>query len=225
MWQAFTIQTVLKSITAQSWFDAANHNLDLLLSDHAVCERKAAAYALNVIKHSGHLQSRQHDTGIRRDEKTPLASLHHQMIQEMSVIVREEMLHFEQVLSWIDRLGFELIERKPARYGKALLADLTKQDPLRFLDELLFAALIEARSCERFLGLSKSLQQKDLADYYLRLHRAEARHFTVYLKWAFCFFEQDKVNEHLKRLAEREAALLDQHEDLYRFHSGTGQAW
>ena len=153
--------------TPECWFEQALKHLPLLLIDHANCEKKAAATALN-------LMFRYVD---RRD-----------LLIKMAQLAREELLHFEQVVQWMQRLSVDYVHLSPSTYASQLHAAIDKQEPNRLVDTLIIGALIEARSCERFAGLSKLMRAKavhvDLAGYYDFLVKSESRHFQDYLDLA-----------------------------------------
>ena len=190
---------VLKINTPAVWYDTAINNLPVILLDHAWCERKAAQSALGLLN------------------KTAKPKIQIQL----SRIVREEMRHFEILMPWLKAYGVQWRFLEPPRYGKQLLNSRETQPEKRICDTLVIAALIEARSCERFLGLAERLADERLAQFYHKLMLAEKRHAHVYLDMATQWgFSEHEVTESLERLSAVEGALISQPEGLLRFHSG-----
>jgi tRNA-(ms[2]io[6]A)-hydroxylase len=190
---------VLCAPTAQRWFDVAAERWQELLVDHANCEKKAASTALSLI--------------FTYAEDFALT-------ERLSRLAREELRHFEQVQKFMRELGVSFMRLSPARYAEGLRRSLRKDEPQRLLDLLLCGALIEARSCERFVGLAPHLAQP-LAGFYAGLAQSEARHQQLYLRLA----EQRAGNEHwqerLRELSSIEAELATLPDPQFRFHSGT----
>ncbi len=196
---------ILLAPTPAAWVDVAVERWPELLLDHASCEKKAASTALSLI--------------FTYPEDRPLCAA-------LSRIAREELRHFEQVQSVMHELGVRFERRKPGRYGVGLRALLRTANPGRKLDLLLVAALIEARSCERFRLLAPRLFSP-LAELYGRLERSEARHFELYLE--FARLESARATAEaadtgwgarLLELAAREAQLATLPDTEFRFHSG-----
>lgn len=188
-----------KSRTSDKWLDKAAANLDLLLVDHAHCERKAA------------------DTGIRilkaYQDKPSLQA-------PISKLVREEMRHFELVLSILKKRGIPFQSLSACTYGQSL-HEVTHKNcrELRLLDWLLIASIIEARSCERFYSLAPKLED-DLGRFYFKLYEAEKRHFQLYLQFAYDLFEPKQVDLRVDELLDIESEIISGCEEVFRFHSG-----
>lgn len=127
---------LIRYATDPRWYHTAVSQLDLLLIDHAHCEKKAASFAMGMI--------------YRYVDRADLLAL-------LSPLVREEMLHFEQVMGLLKARHITYRSLPAARYTRLLLGQVCQTEPNKLLDTLLIAALIEARSCERFLGLSRIL--------------------------------------------------------------------
>jgi tRNA-(ms[2]io[6]A)-hydroxylase len=194
------VQRVLDFLVCETpvaWFAAASDNLDLLLIDHAHCEKKAAGTALSLLYRY-----------VDRPE----------LLQICSRLAREELKHFEQVHALIVQRGIDYRHISPSRYASGLRSCVRTTEPERLVDTLLTAAVVEARSCERFLGLTRVLDE-DLAVFYRRLLASEARHFEQYLALAELYATKpfdDKVAE----LLERDAHLVTDEDEEFRFHSG-----
>lgn len=155
----------LKLLTDPRWANIAEDNLEEILTDHAWCEQKAASNAITLITQN---------------------SEHQDLVEEMTAIALEEMEHFQMVINIIKERGYTLgRERKDDYVGR--LVKFSKKDGSRnqaFIDRLLFAAMIEARSCERFRVLSLNLADKELAKFYHALMVSEASHYTTFLNFA-----------------------------------------
>ena len=200
--EQLTPEAFLRCSTPASWVEAAVAKLDVLLVDHANCEKKAASTALALM------------FAYPEDRKLTAA---------LSRLAREELRHFEQVQRMMETLDVPYIRMKPGRYGAGLRATMRTADPGRKLDLLLIGALIEARSAERFRLLAPRLQDP-LADFYTTLERSEARHFELYLNLAHdvdVSKNKAESERRLKTIAEREAELVTSPDEAFRFHSGT----
>ena len=185
--------------TPDEWLAAAPEHLGELLIDHANCERKAALTALGLIH--------------RYPE-------HGDLVFRMSRLAREELRHFEQVMTRMAERGIPYRSLSPSRYGAALNGLAAKHEPLRLIDSLLVGALIEARSWERFRSLV-AVVDKELGAFYQRLLDSERRHFVSYLKLARRWVRSPRLlEERLERLVQREAELIMAPDPEFRFHSG-----
>ena len=184
--------------TPERWLVQVEKNLDLLLIDHAHCEKKAAGVAMNLL----------------------FAYVEHaELTRAMTEIVREELDHFHQVREIIDQRGVRFHKLPPSRYGPRLHELVGKHEPERAVDRLLVAGLIEARSCERFGLLRDRLADRELADFYGGLFESEARHHSTYVKLAKEFLPEEAVRVRLGELAEAEAAIVVEGEAEVRMHS------
>jgi tRNA-(ms[2]io[6]A)-hydroxylase len=106
----------------------------------------------------------------------------------------------------------------PSRDGSRLHELIRKQEPLRAVDRLLVAGLIEARSCERFDLLRRNVRDEELAAFYGSLFEAEARHHATYVRLARLFGSEDEVNDRLKELAMAEARIIEEGDPRPRMH-------
>ena len=184
--------------TRPEWFESIEPHLDLILIDHAHLEKRAASTALSMIFHYTGLE------GVPR---------------RLSDVVQEEMEHFTRMLDLLDARGVELIRLDPAPYAKELVREIRNHEPERFLDRMLVAALIEARSCERFSVLAENLDDPRLKEFYYELFESEARHYTLYTGIARLHFPEEVVKVRLKELATLEVQALRKGQDLPRLHS------
>ncbi|MCG7199290.1 tRNA isopentenyl-2-thiomethyl-A-37 hydroxylase MiaE [Marinobacter pelagius] len=191
------IHDFLPCRTPQKWIDNALANQDLLLIDHAHCEKKAASTALS-------LMYRYVDN---RD-----------LLNKMSRLAREELRHFEQVLAIMNKRGVDYGHLTPARYAAGLRQAVRAEDPGRLVDVLIVGAIIEARSCERFAALAPYLDDK-LTDFYNGLLKSEARHYQDYLKLAVQA-NGGPVDERVGAFLAIEKELIESPDSEFRFHSG-----
>ena len=195
------LSQLLKCSTPPAWLDAAAVNTELLLLDHANCEKKAAATALSLVFEYG--------------------DRHPAMQAVLSRLAREELRHYEQVLLLMQRYGVNFRPLSASRYAGGLRSHVRKHEPERLLDLLVIGALIEARSCERFQALAPALDT-GLADFYRGLAAAESRHFGVYMKLAEVI-GAGGIEDRLDYFAVIEADLITAKDHEFRFHSGPPQ--
>jgi len=188
----------LKSATTTQWVQQVRENLEEVLIDHAHCEKKAARTAMNLLC--------AYDT-------------HVDLCREMTLIIAEELEHFEQVCALLNRRSITFRRQQPAAYGKELNKLVRSNEPDRAVDRLLVAGLIEARSCERFAVLRDHLEDQELTAFYGSLFESEARHHTTYLKLARGFASPESVAQRLDELASDEQSILSRGSRLPRMHS------
>ena len=192
------ILAFLPCATPPAWIEWAREHQDILLVDHANCEKKAASTALNLM--------------YRYVE-------HPALLDRLSRLAREELRHFEQVIAIMRRRGVDYPQLSAARYAGELRGAVRKHEPGRLVDTLLVGAIIEARSCERFAALVPVLDA-ELATFYGSLLRSESRHFTDYLRLAEQLGSKEEVARRLPVLLERERVLIESPDSDFRFHSG-----
>jgi tRNA-(ms[2]io[6]A)-hydroxylase len=191
------IHDFLSCRTPKKWIDNALANQDLMLIDHAHCEKKAASTALSLM--------------YRYVDNTDL-------LNKMSRLAREELRHFEQVLAIMKKRGVTYCHLAPARYAAGLRQEVRSEDPGRLVDVLIVGAIIEARSCERFAALAPFLDEK-LAVFYTSLLKSETRHYRDYLSLA----EQaagGAIEARVSEFLAIEKALIKEPDTEFRFHSG-----
>jgi tRNA-(ms[2]io[6]A)-hydroxylase len=184
--------------TPERWLAQVSAHLDELLIDHAHCEKKAAGVAMNLLF-----------AYVDRVE----------LVRALSEIVQEELGHFHLVLNLLERRGIRFRKLPASAYAGRLHALASKQEPMRAVDRLLIAALIEARSCERFALLRDGLADAELASFFGSLFESEARHHVTYVRLAKLFAEDETVDARLDELANEEARLVEAGEPLPRVHS------
>ena len=184
--------------TSENWINLAISNPLEILLDHAHCERKAAGVALQLM--------------FRYVSEPGLSEV-------LSPLAREELEHFERVLSILNARGKKLQKLESPPYAAILAKNIRKDEPLRMLDSFLVAGLIEARSHERMKLLSIHSPDIELRNLYADLLKSEARHFGIYWKLADERFERNTINFRLKELAKVESdALIKTHHEP-RMHS------
>ncbi len=192
------IHTFLRVATPDAWVQRALQEQEILLIDHANCEKKAASTALNLMY---------------RYVEVP------QLLQKLSRLAREELRHFEQVHALMIKRGIKYPQLTASRYAGELRDRVSKHEPDRLIDTLIVGAVIEARSCERFSALAPHLDS-ELAAFYLSLLKSEARHFLDYLTLAETISDVSAVRQRCDFFLELEADLVTRPDPEFRFHSG-----
>lgn len=192
------VENVLLAATPARWFEVAAGRWRELLIDHANCEKKAASTALSLI------------FAYPED---------FQLTERLSRLAREELRHFEQVQKLMRELEVRHVRMSPSRYAEGLRRSLRAKEPARLLDLLLCGALIEARSCERFIGLAPRLPQP-MSGFYGGLAHSEARHQGLYLRLAEQRAGEADWRARLREIGEVEAGLATSPDAQFRFHSG-----
>jgi len=193
------VYNFLGARTTQSWVDAAIENLPMIIQDHANCEKKAAGTAMNLI--------------FRYEFSYDLQ-------RKLAQLIREEMLHYEQVLGIMNERGQEWKYLSAGRYAKGMLKHKRTYEPAAMVDVLIIGAFIEARSCERFAALAEVIDDERLAKYYRYLLKSESRHFEDYLALAQSLSDEN-IDERVAFFKEVEAELISSPDAELRFHSGT----
>jgi len=187
----------LKLPTDPRWVNIVEKNIEEILTDHAFCEQKATSTAISLI--------------VSFPEYTEL-------VQEMVALVKEEISHFKMVHDKIIGRGWTLGRDRRDDYVIQLLKFFPKggSRTTQLVHRLLYAALIEARSCERFRLLSEELEDKELADFYRNLMVSEANHYTMFLGFARQYGEKKEVDTKWQQLLEYESKIIS--------NLGTGEA-
>ncbi|PSD38983.1 tRNA-(ms[2]io[6]A)-hydroxylase [Acinetobacter radioresistens] len=199
------VKAFLGCETPKAWLDEALNNLELLMQDHANCEKKAAGTAMNLMFRYSFFT----------DLQVKLAQL-----------VREEMLHYEQVLEFMAKRGQEWKAVSAGRYAAGLRKEIRTYEPEALIDVLIIGAFVEARSCERFHALAP-LVDEELGRYYRYLLKSESRHFEDYLALALDVAKtaklknaEEDIQTRIEHIREIEKALILSSDDLFRFHRG-----
>ena len=191
---------LLQAATPDAWVEEACAHPDVLLIDHANCEKKAASTALALM--------------FAYAEDLELTG-------KMSRLAREELRHYEQVAKLMGARKVVPQRLEPGRYAGRLRRLVSTAEPEREVDLMICGAFIEARSCERFAVLAESIDAP-LASLFKGLHEAEARHYELYLNLAKRAAARAGLNvePRIADFASLEAQLITSPDPLFRFHSG-----
>ncbi|MCA6362881.1 MAG: tRNA-(ms[2]io[6]A)-hydroxylase [Bacteroidetes bacterium] len=180
----------LKLATDPRWVNIVESNIDEILTDHAFCEQKAASNAISLIVHYPEYSD---------------------MVEKMSEIAREELDHFQQVHQLILQRGGTLGRERKDDYVNELMQFIKAPNRSReatLVDRLLFAAMIEARSCERFRVLSENIKDPTLAGFYRELMISEANHYTVFIGFARKYGQGVNVDARWQEFLAYEAEVV-----------------
>lgn len=185
----------LKLPTDPRWINIVEKNIEEILIDHAFCEQKAASNAISIIVQYPHLTD---------------------LVKEMTAICQEEMEHFEMVHQKLIDRGLKLGFERKDPYVKDLMLYLKKEQSggpreSHYVNQMLFAAMIEARSCERFKILSEELSDPDLKEFYRSLMESEARHYTVFINYAKKYGTGIDVDQRWQEFLDFEAKIMDKY--------------
>ena len=188
----------MKLPTDPRWVNVAKKNIEEILTDHAYCEQKAASTAISLI--------------ITYPE-------HQNLVQEMIKLAIEEMGHFKMVFQKIKDRGLTLGRERKDEYVNQIMSffEKTPDRNERLIHRLLIAALIEARSCERFKLLSEKIEDKELSEFYYNLMISEAGHYTLFLKLAKSFGGKE-VQKNWDNLLKFEALVISKLGKKERIH-------
>lgn len=189
----------LKFETETSWAEVAENGLQQLLTDHAFAEQKAASNAVSII--------------INYSEETELVS-------DMSDIAIEEMEHFRMVHNIMVKKGMVLGKATKSDYALKLQKFFphTHNRTEALVHRLLVAALIEARSCERFKVFSDNLEDKELSTFYKNLMISEANHYTLFLGYARQYMDREIVDQKWQDLLAFEAEMMKSRGTVAKVH-------
>jgi len=179
----------LKLPTDPRWVNIVESNISEILTDHAWCEQKAATNAISIVVHNSERQD---------------------LVTDMLALAKEELEHFEQVHDIIKDRGLELGRERKDSYVNELARFMRKGTGRveSLIDRLLFSAMIEARSCERFKVLSENIEDESLAEFYRELMISEAGHYTLFLKYARKYGEGVDVEKRWQEWLAHEASII-----------------
>ena len=179
----------LKLETDPRWVNIVESNIEEILTDHAWCEQKAATNAITIIT---------------------LNSEYPDLVTELLELAKEELEHFEMVHEIIKKRGFKLGRERKDSYVNELYKFMNKGGSRlnSMVDRLLFSAMIEARSCERFKLLSKEINDPELSKFYHDLMVSEAGHYTTFITFARKYGKDIDVDSRWKELVEFEGELI-----------------
>ncbi len=232
--------------TPDSWIHEATkpENLPVVLTDHLICELKAAQSAMLLIRkyavdsQSGDAllawlkpyedftyrqlgdwrelaqQNKLNKSMIPKSD-TPYGQ---ELIDKMVILIKEELHHFYQVLEIMEETGIAYDKITSSRYARGLFREVRTHEPATLVDKLICGAFIEARSCERFARLAPHVDKR-LGDFYVSLLRSEARHYQDYLTLAEEIAGED-ISARVAHFAEIEAELVSSPDEDFKFHSG-----
>ncbi len=177
----------LKFDTPKEWVEAVMNDFDSFLQDHADCERKASSMAMSFVA--------------KCPDKT-------RIIPELIETALEELEHFQQVYSIMEKRGVQLKSEMPEDlYIKQLLALCRSKPVERLLDRMLLASVIECRGTERFRLVADALQDDELKKFYKMLWASEAKHGNIFVKMALEYYNKAEVYRRLEELVEEEAHI------------------
>jgi tRNA-(ms[2]io[6]A)-hydroxylase len=182
----------LKLPTDPRWVNIVEKNIEEILTDHAYCEQKAASNAISTI--------------VRYPE-------YDDVVEEMVRISREEMEHFGMVHEELRKRGLSLGRERKDPYVHDLAAFIKQggNKEQQFVDRMLFAAMIEARSCERFRLLSENISDEGLRDFYYELMASEAEHYATFIGFARKYGVGVDVERRWQEFLDFEASLMDKY--------------
>ena len=179
----------LKLPTDPRWVEIVESNIEEILTDHAFCEQKATSNALYLI--------------VNFPEYTDLVS-------DMIKLAQEELSHFEMVHEIIKKRGYKLGRERKDEYVGEIYAFMRKGHVRKYvlIDRLLFSALIEARSCERFRLLSEQIKDTELREFYRELMISEATHYKTFISYARQYGEGEDIDKRWQEFLDFEASIL-----------------
>ena len=189
----------LRLPTDPRWVELVESNISEILTDHAWCEQKAASNAISTI--------------VRFPE-------HLDLVAELTRIAQEEIEHFGMVVDRIKERGFELGPEHKDDYVGELLQFIKRKCSReeQLVDRLLFAAMIEARSCERFRMLSERVKDKPLAEFYRELMISEAGHYTTFIGFARKYGGNVDVEARWQAFLDYEAEVIQNYSKKETMH-------
>jgi len=179
----------LKLATDPRWVNIVAENIEEILTDHAWCEQKAATNAIGLV--------------IQNPEKTDL-------VDAMLEIAKEELLHFQMVHEKIKARGLKFGRERKDDYVGELNAFMRKghSREINLVDRLLFGAMVEARSCERFKVLSENIPDQDLKKFYHELMVSEAGHYTTFISFARKYSNGNDVDQRWQEFIDFETTII-----------------
>lgn len=188
----------LKLPTDPRWANIAEGNISEILTDHAWCEQKAATNSITLIT---------------------LLPEYPEIVKELLAIAQEELEHFEMVHQIILKRGYELGRQRKDDYVNDLFKFIIQGSRQDFIiDRMLFAAMIEARSCERFKVLTENIKDEELKTFYRELMISEANHYTAFIGFARQLGDPEKVNKRWEEWLEYEAKIIQSYGNKETVH-------
>jgi tRNA-(ms[2]io[6]A)-hydroxylase len=179
----------LKLSTDPRWVNLASMNIEDILTDHAYCEQKAASTCISLIQ---------------------LYPDRDYLVDKVAPVVTEEWMHFRMVLTELKKRDLKLGKQRKDEYVLQLQDFTIKGGSVedKFVDRMLMAALIEARSCERFRLLSEEITDESLREFYRKLMIAEANHYTMFIEIATYYAGKEKVKKRWDEWINFEAKVM-----------------
>ena len=178
----------LRLLTDPRWANIAEGNLEEILTDHAWCEQKATTNAITIIT---------------------MCPEYPEIVTELLKIAQEELEHFQMVHEIIKKRGYEFgRERKDDYVGQLFKFIVQGTRKEYIIDRMLFAAMIEARSCERFRVLTENIKDEELKTFYKELMISEAGHYTTFIGFARQLGDVEKVNARWEEWLDYEAEII-----------------
>ena len=179
----------LKLETDPRWVNIVESNIEEILTDHAWCEQKAATNAITIVT---------------------LNSEHTDLVTDLLALAKEELEHFQMVHEIIKKRGYKLGRERKDSYVNELYKFMNKGGNRiqSLVDRLLFSAMIEARSCERFKLLSKEINDPELSAFYHDLMISEAGHYTTFIGFARKYGKDVDVDKRWRELVEFESEII-----------------
>lgn len=181
----------LKLPTDPRWVELASISIEEILTDHAYCEQKAASTCISLIQ-----QFPEHE----------------RLVEEVSPVVTEEWGHFRIVMKELKRRNLKLGRQRRDVYVNALIKFQKKGGSRlqQLLEKLLMAALIEARSCERFRLLSEGLNDEHLQKFYREFMISEAGHYRMFIDLANTYVGKEQTKKRWNEWLDFEAEVMQQ---------------
>ena len=179
----------LKPYSGESWIQKVHQDFDHFLIDHAACERKASATGVSFV--------------VRYPDRDKI-------MDPMIRLAREELLHFHQVCRLLRKRNLKLLPDEKDPYINGLLKQIRNGRDEEFLDRLLVFGIVEARGTERFRVVAENHPDKELADFYMKLTEAEARHHELFVDLALEYFDEETVMKRLRELESLEFEVIQE---------------
>jgi tRNA-(ms[2]io[6]A)-hydroxylase len=181
------LRAKLASSTDPEWVKVILENFDDFLIDHASCERKAMAYAMSVV--------------VKYPDRT-------EIIPDLLQVAQDELDHFRDVLSLMDKRGLQMSPDEPDPYVNQLIKVCRHGRDERLLDRLLVASVVETRGAERFRIIAEALEDPQLKEFYRDLWATEARHGDVFKKMALNYFNEAEIESRNEEIIQAEAKII-----------------
>ena len=181
------LRAKLASSTDPEWVKVILENFDDFLIDHASCERKAMAYAMSVV--------------VKYPDRTGI-------IPDLLQVAQDELDHFRDVLSLMDKRGLQMSPDEPDPYVNQLIKVCRHGRDERLLDRLLVASVVETRGAERFRIIAEALEDEQLKEFYRDLWATEARHGDVFKKMALNYFDEAEIESRNEEIIQAEAEII-----------------